>query len=684
MRFVLVLSFAPAALLAQADTATARRDTTQQLETVTVRAIRAGGEAPIAQKTLTADEIDRRSVGQDVPLLLQGSPSITAHSETGSQWGYSYLRMRGIDQSRINLTLDGIPLNDPEDQNLYFADFPDLANSVHSIQMQRGVGTSAPGTASYGGSINFQTVPLAATPRGGDLQLQGGSFGSLRASAEYATGVTASGLSLYSRVSAIRSGGYRDHSGMEGRSGFLSAAYLRERDMLKLTLLAGLFADTMAYVGATRAELDANRRFNPLRQDEVDRFGEQVAALSYTRQLTDASSASATVYRLSASGNYNCSSQCLFAEGDLWNYNLDFEWYGATAAWEAERSGVRTTAGVNANTYARDHFVHERLSGQPQTLVYLNTGHKDDASGFVKVAWDVGRMTLFGDVQGRWAEFRYTPDAGAGISTPAPISWKFLNPKVGATMHLAPAVDAFASFGMNAREPARSDMLAGLDNLDASSVDSVGPFSRVRPERVRDFEAGVKYEGRVAEITANAFAMEFRNEILPVGILIQGYTPLRVNVPSSWRRGVELDATVRPRAGIRLGANATLMRGQIARYTDEETSQTYTDVEPLLTPRFLTAQRVAVDVARGVTVELAGRYQSRSFLNNTGDPSLVLPSSYVADMAAHWSVRDHVLSLHVNNLTDSDGFAGGHVAFGEARYYVIPPLNVHLVMRLGW
>ena len=181
------LAVAPAALSAQhPDSIRTRRDTVppRTLEAVTVAAIRARDDAAVSAKVLAGAELERRSFGQDIPLVLQGTPSLTSYSETGNYWGYSYIRMRGIDQSRINLTIDGIPLNDPEDQVLYFADFPDLTNSISSIQIQRGVGTSAPGTASYGGSINFQTVPVATTRRSGQMQLQGGSFGSGRASAE--------------------------------------------------------------------------------------------------------------------------------------------------------------------------------------------------------------------------------------------------------------------------------------------------------------------------------------------------------------------------------------------------------------------------------------------------------------------------------------------------------------------
>jgi iron complex outermembrane receptor protein len=285
-------------------------------------------------------------------------------------------------------------------------------------------------------------------------------------------------------------------------------------------------------------------------------------------------------------------------------------------------------------------------------------------------------------VQGRRAQFRYTPDVNAGIP-PSSIGWTFLNPKVGATLRLTPAVSAYASFGVNSREPARSDMLAGFDNLDTSNVAFVGPLNRVSPERAHDLEAGVRYRGRAWSVDANAFAMEFRNEILPVGRLSYIGTPLRTNVRASRRHGVELDATFQPLDRLRLGATATAMRARIADYTDDETGQAYHNVEPLLTPRFVSSQRASWDLTRALSVTLSGRYSSRAQLTNTGNAALALPSYSTADVVFDWNRGPQGLSLYVNNVTNARRYASGHVSGGEARYYVLPPFNVFLLARVG-
>src|SRR5690349_20685049 len=454
------------------------------LEAVTITAIRGGsGEqgAPVSQRTITRDEIEKRSFGQEVPLLLQGTPSITSYAETGNYWGYSYTRLRGIDQSRINLTIDGIPLNDPEDQVLYFADFPDLASSLESVQIQRGVGTSSAGTASFAGSMNFETAPLASA-EGGQLQLEGGSFGSKRGEAEYRSGLLSNGLAFYGRLTDLETNGYRYHSGVLGRSGLVSAGYFGAHDVVKVMATAGLLHDTLRYLAVPDTDLAHDRRINPLQPDELDRFGEQLVSAAYTRLFGDAS-LSTTVFRISSKGNYDVA-----IDPDLWNYHLDFVWYGLTSAWTWQRDRLRVNAGVNANSYARDHYAFIR----PDLVndVYFNTGHKNDASGFGKISYDIGRATLFGDLQARQAEFRYVPDVHADI-TGQSISWTFLNPHAGVTYRLTPGASGYAAYGAAGRERGRLDMFAGFDNLDTANVACGGDFSRVKPEAGHDVETGV-------------------------------------------------------------------------------------------------------------------------------------------------------------------------------------------------
>lgn len=657
----------------------ARADTTraQRLERVHVSAVRSSGDAPVSRKTLDDKDLAPRYFGQDVPLLLQGpAPSLTSYAETGNYWGYSYIRLRGIDQSRINLTLDGIPLNDPEDQVLYFADFPDLANSLGSVQVQRGVGTSSNGTAAYAGSINMESVPLGVAALSANVQAERGSFGSRRYSAEYQSGLMPTHFAWYGRVSSLRTDGYRYHSGVEGKSAFFSAGYFGNRHVLKVTALTGSMRDTMAYLAVPVADLDTNRRINPLTPRERDGFTERLVALSYARALTAGTTWSTTAYRISAGGDYDVQLD------SLQQFNLNFVWYGATSTLTAQGRGVRFDAGVNANTYARDHFSfqHPDLDNP----LYFNTGHKQDASSFAKIAYTVGEATLFGDVQARYATFRYTPDAHAGIAERS-VDWTFLNPKVGVSYALSQALSLYGSLGANTREPARSDMFAGFDNLDTSNASFVGDLRRVKPEHVRDLEVGTTFRSSLLELQADAYAMQFHDEITPIGTLSYIGTPLRKNVASSYRRGVEADLTVRGIPHTLLSGNVTVSRNRIREFVDSTGDEpvTYRDVEPLLTPRATAYARAAFATSNYLWLAADLRYTGESFLQNNSDPHFILPAATTLDLSASLHQPGFELVFRANNVTDSRKYGSGYASGTGPAYYVLPPRNLFVTVKLG-
>ncbi|HSQ31702.1 MAG TPA: TonB-dependent receptor [Gemmatimonadaceae bacterium] len=673
-----LVSHIATAQVARRDSARADSTRAQRLERVMISAVRGAGDAPISQKTLTSADLQPRYFGQDVPLLLQGAaPSLTSYAETGNYWGYSYIRLRGIDQSRINLTLDGIPLNDPEDQVLYFADFPDLANSLRSVQVQRGVGTSSNGTAAYAGSINMETIPLAASPRGGQVQLAGGSFGSRRYSGEYQSGLLPSRFAFYVRGSSLHSDGYRYHSGVEGKSVFLSAGYFGDHDILKFTATNGTMRDTMAYLAVPVTDLDTNRRINPLTTRERDGFGERLTSLAYTRLLAPSASLSITGYRIANSGDYDVQLDSLD------QFNLNATWGGVTGDLAIHHEGFRLDLGGNASNYARHHFAfqHPDLANP----LYYNTGHKQELSGFAKAAYTAGAATLFGDLQVRRAKFRYTPDKNGGIGEQS-IDWTFANPKIGVTYAASHATSLYAFYGSNTREPARSDMFAGFDNLDTSNVAFVGDLGRVRPETVHDLEIGATHRGATLDVQANLYSMNFRNEIAPIGQLSYIGTPLRQNVGASYRRGIEADLTYRGIRRLLLNVNASASTNRISSYTDAtgDTPVTYHDVAPLLTPRFTSFGRAAFAATPHTWLALETRYASRSYLQNTSDPRFVLPAALTLDATASWHAGPYELVVRGNNLTNSRKYGSGYASGGVSYYYILPPRNLFIELKAGF
>lgn len=670
--------YASVELSARADTALRILLTpaTRALERVTITAIRGATDAarpPISQHTIPIAALEPRYSGQEVPLLLADTPGITAYADGGAYSNYSYFRIRGIDQTRVNITLDGIPLNDAEDQAVFFSNYPDFGNSVQSVQVQRGVGTSSLGTAAYAGSISFESLSLAHSPLKTELQLSRGSFSTTRGSAEWQNSI-GERLAAYGRVSWQDTDGYRYRSGNRSSGGFASVGYYGDRTIAKVIALAGVSRNELSYLASSEADIAQDPRSNPL--SDSDRFWQRVAGATVTHALSSQHTLGATAYNVSAGGDYDVT-----FDGVVSNFNLASTMTGVFTTWTAHWGRGNLTMGAHGNTYHRDHYLFERPD--VSTRAYSNRGDKDEASAFAKLSLERGSVTWFADLQLRRASFAYVPDRNAGVAA-SEIDWTFVNPKVGVSIGLTPRTSLYASYGSNGREPARNDMFAGFDNLDTTNTAFVGPLDRVRPERVRDAEVGVIVRAPSIEVVGNLFDMRFRNEIAPIGALSYIGLPLRKNVRSSFRQGVELEAAYlgAGKSAFAASANAALSRSRIAEYTDDATGQTLRGVEPLLSPAVVANHRVSFNVFRATRLQLDGRYVGSSFLGNTEDPRFMLPAAYTADVALTLGLGPHVILVQLRNVADRQAYGSGYTDGATAYYYVLARRNFIATARL--
>ncbi len=669
-----------------------RTSTAQRLESVRVTAIR-GHAAPISQTTISRAELQRGYFGQETPILLQAAPGITAYSESGSASNYSYLRLRGIDQSRINITLDGIPLNEPEDEALYFSNFPDFANSIASVQVQRGVGSSTPGVASYAGSVNFESIPIASVDRGVRLQLARGAFNTSRGSVEAQSGLTAAGFAGYVRASGQHTDGYRFNSGNSSRSAFASGGWFGTRDVVKATLLAGISSNQQAYDASPLSVLERDPRDNPFGNAPQlavnDRFHQDLLSVAWTHAVSTSLSAATTAYGFDAGGWYDYPS----GNGDLsdaYHYGLHSRWGGVISSLDWSGDASSASAGFNVSRYARQHWMVQRPD--LDTRYYDNTGYKGEQSVFAKGSVTRGRATLYGDVQLRFAQFRYAPTAGSGVA-PADVRWSFLNPKAGVRVRMSDALSMYASAGLNGREPTRGDMFAGADDVDSLTARSVFPLTRVHPESARDLEAGADWTRSVLQAHLNLFLMQFHDEIAPIGQVSELGYELRKNVARSVRRGAEADFTWRALPRLTVVGTASLTDARIADYTDDATGRSYHDVTSLMTPKFVSGHGIRAALTEWLSLDLDGRYTSRMMLTNTNDPRFVVPASWYADGAATLRVGQQSLLVAVRNLFDARVYTGGYPgqlvgssdpSAMEPYYYTLASRNVTVTARVAF
>ncbi len=680
VRALFALTFTNAA---SAQKPAAARDSASKgdtLETVVVNAVRSTIVTPAAQSTMTRDQITKTFTGQDAPNLLNTMPSMTSYSDAGGYSGYSYLRLRGIDQTRINITLDGVPLNDPEDQVLYFSNVPDILNSIQSVQVQRGVGSSTFGTSSFAGSMNFQSVPLETTPRGGDVELTGGSFGTMNGSAQYSTGMSDNGWAGYARISKLHTDGYREHSGNDSQSAFVSGGWFGARDAVKFTGFDGVSGTREAYDAASEADLAVDRRTNPLTDAEGDRFHQEMASVQYTHAFLGGATVTTTAYRNSAAGAFDV----LADPTEMDNFYLAHVWYGILSAVAVRTGDLSLDFGVAGSNYHRMHAMAIRPDLTDRE--YTNIGFKDDQSAFAKAALDRGAFRFSVDLQVRGAQFRYQPDSNAGIASQR-VSWAFFNPKAGITWHgsgSAAPLTVYASFGRTNREPARNDLFDGADDLNSSNAASILPLTQVKPESVDDYEAGATWTRGGFSLNANYFAMEFRNEIAAIGALSLTGEPLTENVAASYRRGVELEGSWRISDRVTATSNLTVMKARILQYYDAPSGNTYTNVEPLLTPPVISNQQVEVQLTPRLSIIAAGRYVDQSHLANDGNDALVVPAWWMLNGTLSWHTAKTEIRVQVNNVLNTNAYAGGYTD-GVTRYFFpIATRNVLVTTRYAF
>jgi iron complex outermembrane receptor protein len=652
-------------------------------EAVTVSAVRAPVEAPISKRDIPRAEIEARNYGQEMPFLLQQVPSVTQYSDSGAPAGYSYIYLRGIPQTRMNVTIDGMPINEPEDSAFYFSNFGDFANAVDSIQVQRGVGTSSVGAASVVGSINFASATFTDQP-GATVRTGAGSFGSQRLSATLNSGQLGHGFTLYGQAALQESDGFRHNSGVSQKSLYLGAMQPSGSSYFKVFGFLGRSESSLAYLAADEASLAVDLRTNPLTPDERDHFGQQFVTAQYHRALSPAADISAQGFYNGADGWYRIANAAAGTSG-LYQYGLAWHNAGASVNLHASSARADFTWGAFFSDFASRH-TRDIVSGAAD---YSNRGFKREFNTFAKFAWSSGRWRWFGDAQLRWAEFRYEGTMPLGS-----VDWTFFNPKAGARFDAGHGVSLFASIGRGHREPARSDMLQGEDNATVQY-----DLSAVVPEQVLDTEFGASYVRPGFRVEVNGYLMAFRHEIAQTGELSEIGLPLRRNVDGSYRRGIEVDLAWRPVEPLQIRHTATYSVNRIDTWTQfydvydangnwtGSTSRDHLGVPPYVTPAVLATLSGDYTPTRGATIGAAWRYVGESHLDNTGSQDFTAPSFTCVDLSGSvdlarvltFAARVHpVLRAQVTNVLDNRRmFPNGY----SYQYFTAGPAPSTLVLE---
>lgn len=661
---------------------------------VVVQAFKATAKTPVTQTNLNQKAIEEQYTGQDIPTLISGTPSINSYSDAGNGMGYSQFRIRGIDQTRINFTINGVPVNDPQNQGFYTNNFADLASSAQQIQIQRGVGTSNNGVAAFGGSVAVTSKNLTEKPEF-TYHTGYGLFNSTRNTVEYQTGKLANGkVAFYGRLSDLSSDGYRQNSATHNQTYFVSAGLFGKKSLLKINAWGGISQSQLSYLGVDKTTLENNRTFNPLTDAERDEFRQNFYQLQYTYHFNANLNLSASAYYVRGKApyfdvlfydypfSYQNMPDTVYRGNDtvtstnfLNRYRLDQKFIGGFASLNYTTQKLKISGGVHANRFESDHYMQAVWAPilptgiEPEHTVYFNTGVKQEMSAFVKANYNLGeKLTLFADVMARRATWEYTPKAQQYLFTQynvEPMEWLFINPKVGARYATSKTTSLYVMAGMTGREPTRMDYLR--DDLAWRDTKQ----DELKPEQVIDLELGTNVNTTKLWLNANLYYMMFENQIANTGFVNQFGAAITQNTGSGYRAGIEIEGQWNITPRIALTHASSFSDNRISSYTqyyavsDGQGNDlgtqgfTFENVQPALTPSVIVNQGVKYSPVHYLTLSANGRYVGKQYIDNTETESLSIDAYTVVDAALHlnlqqWTgVGEQTLSFRVNNISNT-------------------------------
>jgi iron complex outermembrane receptor protein len=630
------------------------QDTTKdilELSPVVIMGIRADKKIPVSQQVINKSDIQKVYQGQEIPILLDKTTSITSQSDGGHPQGYTYFRIRGIDQSRINMTLNGVPLNEPEDQGVYTSNYPGLINAMQSLQIQRGVGTSTNGVASYAGSINF--VSQTGQERCGNISLSAGSFSTTNMNISYGTGMI-NKFAFYGNFFVGNTSGYKINSGSNGFSGFISGGYYGKNDIVKLTAFSGSSSNQMSWLAVSEADIKTNPKTNYNEKDESDYFEQDMVQLQYIKAINSNSKLTATLFYNSLSGSYD-----YFSTGNR-SVQLNSNFYGIITGYGYTKNNLRINTGVNINAYDRRHTNVEDHSNDFGIGVYTNTGFKNEISSFVKASYDIRKFTAFADIQQRHTEFKYDGDVKMNR-----LYWNFYMPKAGLTYNYTSNLNFYASVGMSKREPTRTNLFGGQDNLTS--------LVETKPEQVIDYELGSNFKRGRLNVQSNLYYMHFNNEITLLGALGSNSLPLMTNVTNSFRSGLELNAVYNNLTKY-LSVNTNL------NWSYNRIKDNGIKFQPLYTPSFVWNQIITIHLGK-LNVNLNGKYQSKSYISF--DNQYTSPEFMIFGINADYTIKRFMFLLQGNNLTGKTYFTNGYVIDGQRYFFVNARRTLYATVKIA-
>jgi iron complex outermembrane recepter protein len=699
-------------------------------EDVFVSAMRAGEHAPLAYSTIGNDLLKKQNSGYDMPYLLNLTPSYVETSEAGNGIGYTSMRIRGTDANRINVTIDGIPLNDAESQQVFWVDLPDLASSIENIQIQRGAGTSSNGSGAFGATISLQTVNPESQPFA-EIATSVGSFNTMKNTVSAGTGMLRGKFGFMMRYSDIKSDGYIKRTGSDHRSENISGVFRSGKSMLKANILLGEEHTGIGWWGVPKEMLSIDRRYNPAGEytdeagnikyyeNESDNYKQNHFQIIYSQKIGDYFTLHTALHYTKGKGYYeeyredqNYSDYGLqnVIIGDSvmkitdlirrkWMSN---DFYGLVYSLKYQKEHIEASVGGGMNQYLGDHFgkiIWMKYAGTTEKDYqwYFNDSRKGEISLYCKINYSLSEKTsVFGDIQYRHILYKMNGIDDDLKDIGQEHRFGFFNPKAGIFYSITTNQDVYFSFSVANREPTRTDF------KEASGDPSAAPKS----ETLYDSEIGYKLRTGKTTIGVNLYGMIYRDQLVPTGELSDVGYSIMTNVDKSYRMGVEIIAGIKPASFIDWNMNLTLSRSRIRdfveyynEYNTSDWSSQYLsrnlgEVDIAYSPSVISTSDLGFKIHNGTELHFISKYVGEQYIDNTMNSERMIDPYFVNNIRLDFepeirrikSIKFQILINNIfNKVYESNGYGGNWYEDGVEKSwsYYFPQAGTNFIVKIG-
>ena len=650
------------------------------LDEVVVQSIRVNNTSPITHSNVYKKELSTRNLGQDLPVLLNYLPSVVTTSDAGAGIGYTGIRIRGVSAQSTNITINGIPFNDPESHGTFWVNLPDFTSSVESLQVQRGVGTSTNGSGAFGASINILTDAISETPYA-EISNSVGSYNTLKHTVKFSTGKLNQSFEFSGRLSKIDSDGYIDRAFSDLKSYFLQGTYSKGNTLIKALSFGGHEKTYQSWYGLSKEQLLENRRQNPYTyENEIDNYKQDHYQFHWNQKLNQNWSTNLGLnytygrgyfeqYReddsvgtyggilisdIDSDGNETGTTDLIRRR---W---LDNDFYVINAS--AKYTGNRLDMIFNSSysTYSGDHYgeiVWARNFSKDSSIrdrYYDGNGKKTDFSVFAKASYDLSdELELYGDVQFRNVTYKTSGITSDLVNMLIDESFGFFNPKFGLSYKIRPNSILYGSYSRANREPSRSDYEAN---------------ENIRPEQLNDFEIGWRYKKNGLRFNLNTYYMLYNEQLVLTGELDDVGSPIRTNSGSSYRIGIESELELKLSSNLSLRNNFTLSSNKNKKILSKFNGSVFdfgkTNIS--FSPNLISSNSLIFSPNNNLMISFLSKYVGKQYMGNTDAVNSILDSYFVSDINFSYKIISNlvfdeiIFSGLVNNVFNNEYVSNGY------------------------